>query len=79
MQRRKALLQIENILILLMLSGRGGGRQRESRRKTTVKRKKIWWRNREGKAVAKYQEPHVNMSGLCNTHTHTYALFQILR
>lgn len=28
MQRRKALLQIENILILLMLGGRGGERQR---------------------------------------------------
>lgn len=31
MQRRKALLQIENILILLMLSGRRGNRQREKR------------------------------------------------
>lgn len=29
MQRRKALLQIENILILLMLGGRGGERQRD--------------------------------------------------
>lgn len=38
MQRRKALLQIENILILLMLGGRGGERQRERREKARGKR-----------------------------------------
>lgn len=40
MQRRKALLQIENILILLMLGGRGGERQRYRGGKRWGKEKK---------------------------------------
>lgn len=39
MQRRKALLQIENILIPLMLGGRGGERQRGRRQKKKGERK----------------------------------------
>lgn len=50
MQRRRALLQIENILILLMLGGRWGETQRERRQKMMGRMKRVgeWEREREG-------------------------------
>lgn len=65
MQRRKALLQIENILILLMLGGRGGERQRYRGGKGWGERKEGemgWW---GGKWRLKYSDPHGGFITVC--------------